>query len=420
MVTRRDLLVGSGAALGVAGAAALGLSPGRSYAATLPAAAVMGFNLPGGLVCPVPYLSRSAWGADESYRYKNGVEDWPDEWAPVQTITVHHTGFVADADPAVTVRGIYQNQAVDSTRGGAKDWGDIGYHLLIDDAGVVYEGRYSGSDGSPIFDPTGSWMVTGAHVGGYNTGNIGVCLLGYLVDTPATAAAQDTLVTVLAYLAAAGRVDPSAQVTYVNPVNGSQKTVTGVSGHRNWAATECPGSAEYGQLGSIRSRVAAALATLPKPTPTQSTAGAPPSAGSGQSTAPVPPSPTAAPKPPAGSSHDKGGDEYVPAARKASPSAYPTKRLAKPSPSVSPSPTPSVEPLPSSFTMPPATSAAPAVVFSSPSPVAHSGDPRWPVPTAAGVVMVGVVGGWLLRRFRANSVPAQPTPASAAEETDAP
>jgi hypothetical protein len=42
-------------------------------------------------------------------------------------------------------------------------------------------------------------MTTGAHMRNYNTGSIGVCLLRYLNDVPAT---QDSLVTVLPYLAA--------------------------------------------------------------------------------------------------------------------------------------------------------------------------------------------------------------------------
>src|SRR5262249_56161996 len=103
----------------------------------------------------------------------------------------------------------------DGTRGGGVGWGDMGYKLLIDEEGVVYEGRWSGSEDMPVFNPDGT-MVTGAHVLHYNSGNIGTCLLGYLHDSPATEAAEASLVTVLAYLAVAGHVVPTGTVNYVN------------------------------------------------------------------------------------------------------------------------------------------------------------------------------------------------------------
>ena len=159
MVRRRNLLLGSAAALGAlalgtdsATAAAVERSRRLAFSAALPAAA--GFPLPGGLVCPVPYLSRAAWGADESLRFINGVESWPPDYFPVQALTVHHTGFVPAADVTATVRSIYNDQAI------TKGWGDIGYNLLIDASGVVYEGRHSGSQ-YPIFGPTDRLMTTG-------------------------------------------------------------------------------------------------------------------------------------------------------------------------------------------------------------------------------------------------------------------
>jgi hypothetical protein len=162
-ITRRGVLVGSAAMVGVAAvggpaaAAAVDLVPAHRRA-------VFGMPVPGGLVCPVEYRSRAAWGADESYRFFPGYEDWPIEPNLTQALTVHHTGFAPSADPAETVRTIYRQQALPASLGGIQGWGDIGYHLLIDAAGVVYEGRYSGSDQWPVFDPSGQYTVTGAHV----------------------------------------------------------------------------------------------------------------------------------------------------------------------------------------------------------------------------------------------------------------
>ena len=227
------------------------------------AATVVGMPLPGGVLCPVPYLSRAAWGADESLRFVNGVETWPVEYYPTQALTVHHSaGANNDPDPAATVRAIYHFQAI------GEGWGDIGYHLLIDEAGRVYEGRVSGSDDTPAYGPTqGSTplMNTAAHALGYNVGNIGVCLLGDLTSQQPTVAAQTSLVTVLASLAVAGNVNPLATVNYLSPVNGNTRSVLGVSGHRDWGATACPGNTFYPQLPSVRGTVAGLIPTVATP-----------------------------------------------------------------------------------------------------------------------------------------------------------
>ena len=227
-----------------------------------------GMLMPDGSTCPVTYLPRAAWGADEGLRYSGGTEVWPAEYAPTQTLTVHHTaGANNDPNPAATVRAIYFFQAV--TQG----WGDIGYHLLIDEQGRVYEGRFSGTDSVPAFASvvaarTSPALVTAAHIGGWNTGNAGVCLLGDLTGTGPTAAARATLVTVLASLARACRIDPDAVVTYVGPT-GATRTVSGISGHRDWAATECPGNTFYPQLATIRGEVAALVGPVAPPAPVQ-------------------------------------------------------------------------------------------------------------------------------------------------------
>ena len=51
-------------------------------------------------------------------------------------------------------------------------------------------------------------------------------------------------------------IDPHGESAYVNPVNGAVKVVANISGHRDWAATECPGGTLYAQLPAIRDAVA--------------------------------------------------------------------------------------------------------------------------------------------------------------------
>ncbi len=55
-------------------------------------------------------------------------------------------------------------------------------------------------------------MVNAARVGGFNSGNIGVVLLGDFTNQLPTAGARRTLVRVLAVLAARHGVDPQAPV----------------------------------------------------------------------------------------------------------------------------------------------------------------------------------------------------------------
>jgi hypothetical protein len=443
VITRRGLLVGSAAMLGALGmgtgpaAAAAPRNRQLTLAAALARGAVFGFQLPGGLVCPVPFMSRAAWSADESWRFTNGVEDWPSEHHPAQALTVHHTGFAASLDPAETVRTIYRQQALTPARGGIQGWGDIGYNLLIDAAGVVYEGRHS-SSAFPVFGPTGGLMTTGAHVLYYNTGNIGVCLLGYLNDVPPTQAAQDSLVTVLAYLAAVVGVNPLGTVNYYNPVarpdgTHSTATVLGVSGHRNWAATDCPGNALFPLLGGIRQRVAAAMPSPPQPSQSSTTSQPTPSAsensptpgGSNQPTASPTPSSTGGSNQPtatatqsqpqpggtpssgggSGSSRsERGGDEYVAAARKASPSAFPTANPV-------PSPTPDVV----ASSAVPTPQLTPTWTDRPTVPTASDADtPGWSVAaTAFGITAgaLGSVGGWWWRHRRHASTASTPTQA---------
>lgn len=154
-----------------------------------------------------------------------------------------------DPDPAATVRAIYQLHAV------TNDWGDIGYHFLIDEEGRIYEGRYSGDDGLPAHDADGK-VVTAFHVGGFNSGNLGIALLGTFTEQGPKEAARAALTRLVKVLVRHHGVDPQARVTYTNPVNGTQKEVAEISGHRDWMATECPGEVMYGELERLRTAVA--------------------------------------------------------------------------------------------------------------------------------------------------------------------
>lgn len=217
-----------------------------------------------------PCRSRADWGADES------MMTWSPTYHEVQVVTVHHTATTnGDNDSAATVRAIYRYHAVD------RGWGDIGYQYLVDQAGVVYEGRYSGPSSSCVtsggtgadfaHDDAGKG-VTAAHVSGMNSGNVGVALLGNYATVLPPLAQRSALEDQLAGLANRHGIDPvQPDFRYVNPVSGASKAVPTISGHRDWLATECPGGELYAQLPSIRSNVEAAMGSSATTTTTTTT-----------------------------------------------------------------------------------------------------------------------------------------------------
>ncbi|MEU6602909.1 N-acetylmuramoyl-L-alanine amidase [Streptomyces flaveolus] len=204
---------------------------------------------------PTGLITRKQWGADESKRFKaDGTENSPARFFPVQALTVHHTVTANnDPDPAATVRAIYEQHAI------ANDWGDIGYHFLIDGNGRIYEGRFSGDDGVPAHDKQGR-VVTGFHTVGFNSGNIGVALLGDFDKGEQTPAMRDSLARLLASLAKKHNLDVQADITYRNPVNDKTKQAPTLAGHRDWISTECPGTSTYASLDALREQVAGILA----------------------------------------------------------------------------------------------------------------------------------------------------------------
>ena len=212
-------------------------------------------------------VTRAGWGADESLRFDSrGGEVWPPAFYRVQKLIVHHTATINnDPNPAATVRSIYYYHAV--TQG----WGDIGYNFLIDESGTVYEGRYS-RQYVPGENPTGEDLsgngVTGAHASGYNSGTVGIALLGTLTDRDATASARGALERLLAWKAERHGIDPRGASLFTNPVSGTQLTFANIAGHRDVNATECPGGRLYAALPSIRDNVAALIGgSTPDTTP---------------------------------------------------------------------------------------------------------------------------------------------------------
>jgi hypothetical protein len=198
-------------------------------------------------------VPRAGWGADESLRFDcHGNECWTEERAPVRGIVLHHTLTPnGERDVPGRLRGIYRFHAVE------RGWGDIGYHLMIDEAGCVYEGRH----GTLAAQRRGEGVL-GAHTLGFNRGSVGIALLGTLTERQATLKARASLEAVVAELAAVHGIDPAATVAW--PRSGPARVSAHmICAHRDLAEVACPGDAFYLTLPELRAAVGRRLARRP-------------------------------------------------------------------------------------------------------------------------------------------------------------
>ncbi len=229
------------------------------------------------LVAGIDIMSRSEWGADESWRYSNDETtistesknsdstegtrqlecgdvqaNFPDEFETenVQTteagrkliwpyqyskkirkVVIHHTaetgvknGRTADE----VMRAIYRYHTV------SRGWGDIGYHYIIAPDGTIFEGRAGGD------------KVVGGHVYCNNVGTIGVALMGNFNQDDPTGPQIVALGKLLPRLAQKYELDLTTESSFHG------KKTSNLLGHRDLGATACPGNFMYALLPDIR------------------------------------------------------------------------------------------------------------------------------------------------------------------------
>lgn len=140
-------------------------------------------------------VRRADWGAmpvDVSAGSEHGYYDKvhnPEGWyvypndlrASYQTAVIHHSAFYL-ADGSSTLMEVQRLHRED------RAWADVAYHFMADKDGAIYEGR--------------DLSARGAHTQGYNTGSVGLCLLGdfrYEAPAPAQWQAVTALVQWLAW-----------------------------------------------------------------------------------------------------------------------------------------------------------------------------------------------------------------------------
>jgi len=126
-------------------------------------------------------------------------------------ITIHHDGSEFYGDAVARMRSL---QSGSRNRG----WVDIPYHFLIDLEGKIYEGRplqFVG-DTATEYDPTGHALIT--VMGNYNVQEINQAQLNAVID-------------LAAWLWYEYSIPPEL-----------------IKGHRDYAATSCPGTSLYAYL----------------------------------------------------------------------------------------------------------------------------------------------------------------------------
>lgn len=185
-------------------------------------------------------VTRAQWGA-------RAQSCTPDVARGLVGAAVHHTaGSNAYATQAQAMQQIRGDQAYHMD---GRGWCDLGYNFVIDKWGTIYEGR-ANSLTSP---------VVGVHAGGFNTGTVGISMLGNYQDVQPPAAMIAAAGQIIGLRLAAYDVDPAGTMSYATGTGENSKfqnqtvVLPRVFAHRDVAYTACPGQYAYPQMNTIRS-----------------------------------------------------------------------------------------------------------------------------------------------------------------------
>jgi hypothetical protein len=193
-------------------------------------------------------VTRAQWGANESLKHTSG--SCRRHFYPVQQLFVHHTaGSNFDRHPKATMRAIYWYHVV------RQGWCDIGYNFVISPDGSIFEGRWARPYRPwELHDSESSAgnAVAGAHVAKFNSGSVGVSLMGNYSRIRPSPAMYRTLVEFLAWEADRHDLRPQGTHRYRNPETGLTRRLPVIAGHRDAGQTACPGNRVYRSLSGIR------------------------------------------------------------------------------------------------------------------------------------------------------------------------
>lgn len=198
-----------------------------------------------GTIIPPPLITRFEWGA-QAFRGSPVNLARPS----YDYMTWHHAaGYSAETED----EGKAQMRAMQDLHQNVRGWSDIGYQFGIDRGGRLYQGR-------PFMDNSTSLsqvpvLAQGAHVGGANTGNIGVVIMGCYHPPEGTRCEQE--------------ITPEAFATYINLFAFLSERYgvepRFIRGHRDFSATSCPGDNNYALIPELITRVSQVLVTGNEP-----------------------------------------------------------------------------------------------------------------------------------------------------------
>ncbi|MCF2705944.1 N-acetylmuramoyl-L-alanine amidase [Arcanobacterium haemolyticum] len=199
---------------------------------------------------------RSAWGAD------NRILEWtPVDYAKFEGVVVHHTAgsnTYTQAQVPGVIQSIYRYHAV------TREWGDIGYNVLIDKYGGRWEGRYG------TLASSDDKMAVGAHAAGRNTGTMGISVMGDFTSIEPSWTILNAIEDVTAWKFAVSGIDPNSTSPLRVPLPTERRINSNLTpgsplprivGHRDVGSTACPARI-YNYLDTIRSEVTRRYAAL--------------------------------------------------------------------------------------------------------------------------------------------------------------
>lgn len=211
---------------------------------------------------------RSDWASGGWRSGTSGCGSAPTVAPRLQHAVVHHTAS-ANSYTAAQVPGILDGMYRYHT--GSKGWCDLAYNFVVDKFGTIWQGR-SGDVAKP---------VVGGHAMGFNTGSVGVTLLGQFEpgETPAaaqpTTAMMDATARLLAWKLSLHGLDPRGTTTVTS--GGSTRYPAGrsvnlpvINPHSATGYTVCPGANVISRLPALREAVAGYTTTpttAPPPPP---------------------------------------------------------------------------------------------------------------------------------------------------------
>lgn len=198
-------------------------------------------------------ITRSQW--DPRNRCKPKVKPI---FGEVISTVVHHTvstNSYSQGEAASVVLGICRYHRY------SRKWNDLGYNLLIDRFGRVYEGRGGGVD-KP---------VVGAHTQGYNGQTSGIALIGSFMSTAPPQATLAALRQTLAWKLELAGISRNERVPLISTGGKANKYKNGqivfarpVAGHRDLDFTDCPGNNLYGRLNEAQEFLTGRARTVTK------------------------------------------------------------------------------------------------------------------------------------------------------------